>query len=92
MFNLNRGGYQCSACVHVDDMFLSCANNYVLDCVILDWTSITRIRRQPFVVASHYLTLVCCLIFLDLELQLYSWISIYRISLRNTSYRSTILH
>ena len=36
LFNLNRDGYQCTACVHVDDVFLTCANNYVLDCVILD--------------------------------------------------------
>jgi len=36
VFNLNRDGYQCTACVHVDDVFLTCANNYVLDCVILD--------------------------------------------------------
>ena len=36
VFNLNRNGYQCTACVHVDDVFLTCANNYVLDCVILD--------------------------------------------------------
>eukprot|EP01042_Synura_sphagnicola_P036843 gene36843-biopygen30226 len=36
VFNLNRDGYQCTACVHVDDVLLTCSNNYVLDCAILD--------------------------------------------------------
>ena len=36
VLNLNRDGYQCTAYVHVDDVFLTCANNYVLDCVTLD--------------------------------------------------------
>jgi len=48
VFNLNRDGYQCTACVHVDDVLLTCSNNYVLDCVILDINNLykeTTVRR-----------------------------------------------
>ena len=36
VLNPNRDGYQCTACVYVDDEFLSCAYSYLLDCEILD--------------------------------------------------------
>jgi len=38
-----------TACVHVDDVFLICANNYVLDCVIVDINNShkeTTVRRE----------------------------------------------
>jgi len=47
VFNLNRDGYQCTACVHVDDVLLTCSNNYVLDCVILDFNNLYKETTVP---------------------------------------------
>ena len=79
VFNLNRDGHQCTARDHVDDVLLTCSNNYVLDCVILDINNLykeTTVRRGK----SYCLILGCCLTFLNLEWQWCRWTSMYRTS------------
>jgi len=78
VFNLNRHGYQCTAGIHVDDVLLTCSNNYVLNCVILDINNLykeTTVRRE-----SYCLILGGYLIFLKLEWQWCRWTSMYRTS------------